>query len=451
VHNAYRHAQNEPGSKLAQRDEAMGSLAPLVEDDEPEPAPKGTMETLKAQLIINPRTKAVTPIMANVKAFILHHPEWAGVFSYDLLARQPLVSRRPPDAPTAVHDQYPRPLNDGDLLHAQWWFQTHGFASIGKEPVVSGVSAAARENSFDPLHDHLRALKWDGVDRIGTWLTDYCRAKRSEYNDAVGAMILIGLVARGLNPGCKFDYAPIFEGSQGTGKSTMCHIIAGSDCWISDDLPDLNRNYRDAQQHVASLWMNELGELKALRKTEVQTLRSFLTVHIDKFRAPYDRCETVAPRRCCFWGTTNETEYLGDLTGNRRFWPIHLGDRPIDLAGLARDRDQLLAEAIVRYEAGEAYVPSREFERRHMVAEQQGREITDPWEPYVREYLKTHTGGEVTTNEILAGALMKPRESLTHAHATRVGSLITACGWQRRRKSEGMVYTRPEPMPDGSS
>src|SRR5262249_42519614 len=63
----------------------------------------------------------------------------------------------------------------------------------GKDTVHQAVDLRARERPFHPVRDYLNSLRWDGIKRIDTWLTEYLGAEQTEYTRAIGRMFLVGV------------------------------------------------------------------------------------------------------------------------------------------------------------------------------------------------------------------------------------------------------------------
>jgi putative DNA primase/helicase len=306
-----------------------------------------------------------------------------------------------------------------------------------------------------PLRDRLNGLAWDNVERLDGWLTDYLGVKKDAYSATVGHKWMIQAVARVMRPGCKADHTLIFEGLQGPGKSTVCETLALDPEWFADGIADLGT--KDSAQDLQGKWIVELGELSAVRRGEVERVKAFLTRKSDHYRPSYGRHSQDFPRQCVFAGSTNATAYLTDPTGNRRFWPIKVG--LVDHAALRLDVEQLWAEAVAAFRAGERWWldPTDELAA---ADEQDRRVIGDPWEDLVIDAaVRIHSGTAfkkldakgyiepehlprtVTTNAVLQ-VLNVPMERRGRGEETRVGQILAAAGWIRHDNRHGVAPRR---------
>lgn len=296
-----------------------------------------------------------------------------------------------------------------------------------KGDVADEMIAEARKNSFDPLTDYLRSLKWDGKKRLDEWMSRYLAVPFNEYVKAVARKTLIGSVARALDPGCKNDDMAILEGPQGTGKSTALRYLYG-DRFFTDNLPDFHS--KDSFQQLQGAWCVEVAELNKMSKADVGDVKQFLSRVEDKFRPPYERMPIRVRRRTVLWGTVNPEDgigYLKDQTGNRRFYPVECGT--IDQSGLLAARDQLWAEAAVAYREGERWHLEGEVLEAAR-EEQDKRREASPWEDSLRKWLLDNARNVLTVSEILTDALKVLPERQTPALARQAGAAIRALGWK---------------------
>ena len=165
----------------------------------------------------------------------------------------------------------------------------------------------------------------------------------------------------------------VLEGEQGVRKSSALAALAGPE-WFSDSLPPMNT--KDASSYLRGKWIIEVGELEAMRR-EVDAIKAFLSRQVEHFRPAYGREEVAEPRRCVFAGTTNKDDWQKDVTGGRRFWPVKTG--VIDVEGVANNRDQIWAEAVALFNAGERWWLVGEAEEQAKVEVGTRSAGDDPW------------------------------------------------------------------------
>ncbi|WP_342417164.1 virulence-associated E family protein [Paenibacillus sp. FSL R10-2782] len=292
----------------------------------------------------------------NVLIVLEHDPALKDKIAFDEFANRGLVlgalpwDSRQERRPWASSD-------DAGIYH--YVEKVYGIAVDAK--INNALTLISHKRRFNDVRRYLEGLSWDGVSRLDTLFTDYLGAEDSVYTRAVSRKSFTAAVARAMVPGIKWDYMPILAGPQGLGKSTFLRLM-GKD-WYSDSLTTFEG--KDAMELIQGIWLNEVGELTGMSKSESNAVKQFLSRTEDIYREAYGKRTMPYPRRCVFFGTTNDSEFLRDRTGNRRFWPIDVGVlKPVksvfhDLEG---EVDQIYAEAFVRWQLGEPLYLSGDVE-----------------------------------------------------------------------------------------
>lgn len=389
-------------------------------------------------------------------------PELRDVLGFDEL-------RNSVQCRTAWPWKYAKPgeiRNADALLMGKHLTDVYGLPSISKAALEEAMQTVANTRPFHPLRDMLVGLNWDGKPRLNRWLIhvlgekpDTLRPALAEYLSLVGRFWILGMVYRVMEPGCKFDYCPVLEGSGGLRKSTLVEVLCGSQ-YFSDTPFEVGRG-KEAQEQVQGLWLYEIAELTHFSKSEVGAIKAFISAKVDRYRVAYGTTVESFPRQCVLVGTTNEDTYLRDRTGNRRFWPIPVRQQ-INTEWVAKYREQLLAEAFALYQQGEVYTPTSDQEERLFKPMQESRLVETAVESELLQVLTREPGNGTLSQSVnnltdfvtmaqLTLALGVDAAKSTAGLQSQISGWLKHEGWERVKKQQNGVrawgFVRPKGWP----
>lgn len=315
---------------------------------------------------------AIKTSLHNVELIIRNDPRMRNIMAFNEFTQEVSLVAAP--GRMKLKKESPKPIRqlDGsiwavkDRINGDIWTDSHDNAirMVVEAPVRQGgyalkvsdrdlraaIDIVAHENAFHPVRDYLMRLDWDGIPRVENLFIDYLGTEDTPYYRNTAALTLVGAVTRVFEPGHKFDFVPILIGLQGKRKSTFAATLGRNERWFAE----LEGDFNDAKGMVEKMqgaWILELGELQGFSRSEVTTIKGFVSRRRDKVRLSYAKRATEFPRQCIFIGSTNEMHFLRDETGNRRFWPIHCETDEIDIENLERNVEQIWAEAVHMYRA----------------------------------------------------------------------------------------------------
>ncbi len=291
----------------------------------------------------------------------------------------------------------------------------HKFKITGEKKVTDALMIVTKKNKINAVKQYLESLTWDGTKRLETLLIDYFGVEDNIYTRQVMKVSLTAAVFRAIDGAVKWDYTPILTGPQGAGKTSFFRMLGKE--WFSNSLE--NFDGKEAAVTIQGTWINELGELSGMSKSELTSIKHFLTKQEDRYRDPYGRRNGNHPRRCVFFGTTNHWEFLKDRTGERRFWPVVImvnKPKKSIFDELEAEVDQIWAEAYLNYKNGlrlelegdEAKRIALDMQIQHseanpregVITEFLEREVTEDWNSRSLEDRKNLLNGDFGTGEL---------------------------------------------------
>jgi len=305
----------------------------------------------------------------------------------------------------------------------------------------------ADRNRYNPVATWITQEPWDGIKRFDS-LFDSLDISDSDQGDTFYRMLLyrwmVSAVHAVFNPrGLSAQGVLVFQGEQNRGKTKWLRSLTPD--WFTEGLL-LDPRDKDSVMLAVSHWIVELGELDAtFRRADIAQLKAFITRDHDTVRKPYDRTFSELPRRTVFCGSVNDTSFLSDRTGNRRYWTILV--RFCDWQhGL--NMQQVWAEIYQGYKAGEPwYLAADEHEQ--LMTHNEQHEAPDP----VRELLATHFDfaspsrpERLSSSEALR---VIGYDKPTNAQAKQASEILRKLTGERPHKSKGrLVWRLPEPSHD---
>lgn len=412
---------------LSDEPDSGGALAHASDDAPPEVSDASASDTWYRTLLYT-KTGGLVECLANVHDILLNSGLWAGVLGFDEFAARTMKLRPPPYFGGETGE-----WTAGDDSRCAMWLTRHFRFAPSTALVAEAIETLALVNAYHPVRQWLRGLpRWDGIERLEYWLTDFAGAKDSEYVRRVAKWFLIGMVARVMRPGAKFDYCLVLEGAQGLRKSSVAAVLGGE--WFGDT--DLDLQNKDSMSALRGKWLYEFPEMGSVTRVEASRQKSFLSRQVDEFRPVYGRREIRLLRQCVFVGTTNEWEWNKDPTGGRRFWPVEVGE--VNLDTLRAVRELLFAEALWRFESGEKFWPDQTEQKALFDPEQFAREQQDGLIDALHDWAFSRVS-EFSIADAVMDGLKLDASKLTRDLQTRVGIALRKLGCEKVERRNGMI------------
>ncbi|WP_425043630.1 VapE domain-containing protein [Primorskyibacter sp. S87] len=227
----------------------------------------------------------------------------------------------------------------------------------------------AQRNFTNPVEDLVQSRTWDGVDRFPELLASIEVDPHADFPDDMLEIYLkrwmVSAIYAAVHPTpSQTRGVLVFTGPQNIGKTTWFQslIPSGHNHELFKEIEVLDPGNKDDIIRATATWIAEIGELAStFKKADVDRLKAFLTQTVDTIRMPYGRAHISLQRRSVYCGSTNDTNFLADLTGNTRFFVVPV--KAIN-AWHGIDMQQMWAQVYGMYLAGESKFLTREEQER---------------------------------------------------------------------------------------
>lgn len=317
-------------------------------------------EKWQSLLLRHPKTGKIEETIENALIILENDTKLAGIGRYNEFQD---FAEKTASLPWWKWDPFSKEWSDADTK--ELFIYLEKYYGLRTERIIKHArDLIHNRRSFHPVRDYLDGLpEWDGTERLDSLLIDYMAAEDTPYTRAVTRKAVVAAVKRIYEPGAKMDYTLTLAGKQGIKKSSFFRTLVPREDWFSDSLDTFQG--KEAYEALQGNWVIEIAELSAAKRSDIEKTKQFLTKQDDKIRKAYAEKTGRYRRQCIFVATTNSTDFLRDMSGNRRWWvvPVKGGAAKNVFKDLPAERDQIFAEAKMRYRQGELLYLSDELEK----------------------------------------------------------------------------------------
>ncbi len=416
----------------------------------------GEGEEWRAQLI---RTESgeIKRTAVNVKLIIEHDTRLNTAIAHNSFSSFFEVTNAPWRREKQAKKEFMETDFDGLMEYLGEVYGRQFYNETATKAVLNGLR---RRNQYDPLQEYMKEAEqaWDGVPRVCDVFIKYLGAENNQYIKDVTAHFFKGGVARTLNEGSKFDEMIVLIGRQGLGKSTILRKLAIEEAYFLESLESFSG--ADAYESLQGRFIVEVAELVGLSKSNQREAKKFISATCDVYREKYEKHARPHYRRCIFAGTTNESSFLNDPTGGRRFLPITchgVSLKKMHEELTPEEVQQIWGEAVHLYKANpilvlpeETAIYARQLQEEH-TQRPQGIQVFEEWLAtegvnFVSEftlyenYLEISPSGRTNTHDKIVKEIMDyMKHTLKWEYDRTVVNGVRQRGYRRPKTINGGV------------
>jgi len=293
--------------------------------------------------------------------------------------------------------------------------------------------------------DHFTKIKmreedYDYIEEIST----YVRCKDPQ-EQAFFSIMLKKMLVRCIKCALDDNYANrtvfvLASRAQSNGKSSFIRWLNpfGPHQFYAENPLEDNK---DARIRLAETFIYNLEELSTSTKTEINRLKAIISQIGSRDRKPYGRQAENMVRRCSFYGSTNNINFLTDDSNTR--WICFEIER-INWNYTSLDRDSIWAQAYKLYKSGYNCELSEDEASMRDVKNEKFAVVTTEHELMMR-YFQPAVAGDpgsifLTGTSIQEQLLALTKESRIGISTIWVGRALTRLGYERVRENRKWGY-----------